>query len=529
MRETGNNKRRQLGGLGVAAAVAALTVMSGGGVAQAQEGAILGAEKPGAIEGSYIVVLKNEFTTQSANAAANDVANRHGGKIERTYNSAIRGYSASMSATEAKRTAADPKVAYVEQNQVVSLSADQLNPPSWGLDRVDQRDLPLDSKYSYATTASNVDTYIIDTGIRVTHNDFGGRAKHGYDFVDNDSNASDCNGHGTHVAGTVGGSSYGVAKGATLYGVRVLDCQGSGSYAGVIDGIDWVTSNASGPSVANMSLGGGASTAVDDAVRRSIASGVTYALAAGNSDADACNSSPARTKEAITVGSTTRSDARSSFSNYGTCLDIFAPGSDITSAWIGSDSDSNTISGTSMASPHVAGGAALYLADNPSATPAQVRDALVNNGTKNKVSDAGSGSPNVLLYTGDGGTSPDPEPEPGDCVATTNGNNVSIPDGGSAVTSAISISGCNRSASSTMQVEVHIKHTYRGDLVIDLVAPDGATARLKNSDGYDSADNVDQTYTVDASSKQADGTWKLRVQDVYTYDTGYIDSWTITP
>ncbi|WP_116045834.1 S8 family peptidase [Amycolatopsis palatopharyngis] len=503
--------------------------MSGNGAAQAQEGAILGADKAGAIEGSYIVVLKDEFTTQSVDAAANGVANRHGGKIERTYNSALRGYAASMSAKEAKRTAADPKVAYVEQNQVVSLTADQLNPPSWGLDRVDQRDLPLDSKYSYATTASNVDAYIIDTGILTTHNDFGGRAKHGYDFVDNDANATDCNGHGTHVAGTVGGTEHGVAKGVTLYGVRVLDCQGSGSYAGVIDGIDWVTSNASGPSVANMSLGGGASTAVDDAVRRSINSGVTYALAAGNDNgADACNTSPARTEEAITVGSTTRTDARSSFSNIGTCLDIFAPGSDITSAWIGGNSATRTISGTSMATPHVAGGAALYLAANTSATPQQVRDHLVNNGTKDKVTNAGSGSPNVLLYTGEGDSTP-PDPEPGDCAATTNGSNVSIPDGGSAVTSSVSISGCNRYASSSMKVEVHIKHTYRGDLVIDLVAPDGATARLKNSNAYDSADNVDTTYTVDASSKQADGTWKLRVQDVYTYDTGYIDSWTITP
>ncbi|SFB61850.1 Serine protease, subtilisin family [Amycolatopsis marina] len=527
MRETVNNKRRQLGGLGLATAVAALTVLSGNGVAQAQEGAILGADKAGAIEGSYIVVLKDEVSIQSVPDVAKGVANRHGGKIEQTFKSALRGYSASMSERQAKRAAADPKVAYVEQNQVVQLSADQLNPPSWGLDRIDQRDLPLNSKYSYSTTASNVDAYIIDTGILTTHNDFGGRAKHGYDFVDNDANASDCNGHGTHVAGTVGGTAHGVAKGVTLIGVRVLDCAGSGSYAGVIGGIDWVTSNASGPSVANMSLGGGASSAVDDAVRRSINSGVTYALAAGNDNgANACNVSPARTQEAITVGSTTSSDARSSFSNVGTCLDIFAPGSGITSAWIGGNNATRSISGTSMATPHVAGGAALYLAANPSASPQQVRDALVNNGTKGKVTDARSGSPNVLLYTGSGDTNP---PDPGTCSSASNTANVSIPDAGSAVTSSATVSGCDRNASSTTKVDVHIKHTYRGDLVIDAIAPDGTSYRLKNSSGSDSANNVDQTYTVNASGKAANGTWKLQVRDVYRYDTGYIDSWSVTP
>ncbi len=523
MREIRRNTRRGLAGLGITAAAAVVTALTANAPAAAAEGTILGVGGADAIEGSYIVVLADGVSTQSVHSLANE----YGGTVQRTYTSALRGFAATMSETQAKRTAADPAVAYVEQDRVVTLSADQQNPPSWGLDRVDQRDLPLDDVYSYSTEASNVSAYIIDTGIQISHNDFGGRAQHGYDFVDNDANASDCNGHGTHVAGTVGGAAHGVAKGVSLYGVRVLNCQGSGSYSGVIDGIDWVTDNAAKPAVANMSLGGGASTAVDDAVRRSISSGVTYALAAGNDyGANACNTSPARTREAITVGSTTSSDSRSGFSNIGSCLDIFAPGSSITSTWIGGNNATNTISGTSMATPHVAGGAALYLADNPSASPQQVRDALVQNGTQGKVGNPGSGSPNVLLYTGSGSNPPDPEPT--DCDPVSNGSQVNIPDAGAAVTSSVTVSGCDRAGSTDAKVEVHIQHTYRGDLVIDLVAPDGSSYRLKGS-GFDSADDVHETYPVNLSSEDANGTWKLRVQDVYSRDIGHIESWTFTP
>ncbi|WP_028661565.1 S8 family peptidase [Saccharomonospora saliphila] len=521
MRRDHKFTRRSWAAAGLGAGVAVLTALGGTVTASAQEGTVLGAGADGAIENSYIVVLEEGSSVEQ-------VADRHDASVKRVYRNALNGFSATMNEQRAKRAAADPAVAYVEQNRVLHTTADQFDPPSWGLDRIDQRELPLDDVYSYATTASGVEAYVIDTGIRVSHDDFDGRARHGWDFVDNDANADDCNGHGTHVAGTIGGGSYGVAKGVELIGVRVLDCQGSGSYAGVIDGIDWVTENASGPAVANMSLGGGASTAVDDAVRRSIDAGVTYALAAGNDyGADACNTSPARVTEGITVGSTTSSDSRSSFSNIGSCLDLFAPGSSITSAWIGSDSDSNTISGTSMATPHVAGAAALYLADNPSASPRQVRDALVNGGTSGVVGDAGSGSPNVLLYTGDGDDTPPPDPEPGDCEPVTNDNDVAINDGATA-TSSVTVSGCERAASSSATVDVDIRHTYRGDLVIDLVAPDGTSHRLKNS-GWDPGDNVIETYTVDASSSPADGTWQLRVTDVYYGDTGYINSWTFTP
>jgi serine protease len=244
-----------------------------------------------------------------------------------------------------------------------------------------------------------VHAYIIDTGIRGSHSQFSGRMGNGHTTITDGNGTNDCNGHGTHVAGTVGGTTYGVAKGVTLHPVRVLGCNGSGSTSGVIAGVDWVTANHQSPAVANMSLGGGASTALDDAVRNSIASGVTYAIAAGNSNANACNSSPARVTQALTVGSSTNADARSSFSNFGTCVDLFAPGSNITSAWIGSDTATNTISGTSMASPHVAGVAALYLATDPTASPATVHAAVVNNASVNKLSGIGTGSPNRLLYS----------------------------------------------------------------------------------------------------------------------------------
>ncbi|MGH3084736.1 MAG: S8 family serine peptidase, partial [Gaiellaceae bacterium] len=252
--------------------------------------------------------------------------------------------------------------------------------------------------------------YIIDTGVRGTHNEFTGRMGNGADFVGDGNGTNDCHGHGTHVAGTTGGTTYGVAKGFMIHPVRVLNCQGSGTTSGVIAGVDWVTNNSPSPAVANMSLGGGVSTALDNAVSSSISSGVSYAIAAGNSNANACNFSPARVGTANTVGSTTSSDARSSFSNYGTCLDIFAPGSSITSAWNTSDTTTNTISGTSMATPHVAGAIALYLDANPGAPPATVTSALVSNATTGKVSNPGAGSPNRLLYSIFGTPAPPPPP-----------------------------------------------------------------------------------------------------------------------
>ncbi|MET7618132.1 S8 family peptidase [Streptomyces sp. NPDC005408] len=347
-----------------------------------------------AVQNSWIVVLK-DGSTRAADLGATP---------KLTYRNVLKGFSTSMSREKAAQLAADPRVAYVEQNATVRLNDTQSN-ATWGIDRVDQRNLPLSKTYTYNTTASNVNAYIIDTGIRTSHSEFGGRASVGTDTVGGGQNGQDCNGHGTHVAGTVGGKTYGVAKAVKLIAVRVLDCEGSGTTDGVIAGIDWVTAHAKKPAVANMSLGGSASASLDNAVKKSIASGVSYSIAAGNGlpilglPANACNYSPARVPEAITVGATDNTDRRASFSNYGTCLDLFAPGVNITSSWKDSDTATNTISGTSMATPHTTGVAALYLATHATATPAQVRNALVNNATSGKVQDPRTGSPNKLLHS----------------------------------------------------------------------------------------------------------------------------------
>ena len=375
------------------------------------EAPLVGVGAARALPGQYIVVLRKGATV-GARKAARDQARGQGARIHREYATALSGFAATLSPTALSLMRKNPQVAYVEADQTVTASATQ-TPATWGLDRIDQRNLPLSNSYTYNATGAGVKAYIIDTGVRFSHSQFGGRAVSGFDAIDGGS-ADDCNGHGTHVAGTVGGSTYGVAKGVTIVGVRVLNCSGSGTNSQVISGIDWVTGNhqAGQPAVANMSLGGGASTALDTAVRNSIADGVSYAIAAGNSNANACNYSPARVAEAMTVGATTSTDARSSFSNFGTCLDLFAPGSSITSAWYTSDSATNTISGTSMATPHVAGASALYLQGNSSASPQAVRDQLVNTATPNVVTNPGSGSPNRLLYTL-GGTAPPPPPPSG--------------------------------------------------------------------------------------------------------------------
>jgi serine protease len=376
--------------------ISAVVWLAATGMASAQE-----VQTPeGAIPGQYIVVLDDDRVPRpEVRALAATLARQHGGRVAHVYEDTIRGFAVAMSATGAAALSRNPRVRYVEQDSVMSIVDTQSN-ATWGLDRIDQRDRPLSGTYTYNTAAAGVHVYIIDTGIRRTHVEVVGRVSaSGYTAINDGNGTSDCNGHGTHVSGTVGGTLYGVAKSVTLHAVRVLGCTGSGSTSGVIAGIDWVTANKTLPAVANMSLGGGASTALDDAVRRSVTAGVTYAVAAGNSNVSACNSSPARVPEALTVGSSTNGDVRSSFSNYGTCVDLFAPGSSITSAWSTSDTALNTISGTSMASPHVAGVAALYLAANPTASPSAVNAAIIGNASLNKLSSVGLGSPNRLLYS----------------------------------------------------------------------------------------------------------------------------------
>jgi len=350
---------------------------------------------------SFIVVLKSSVRAPAAVAA--DHSARFGADVRHVYAHALSGYAGWLDEGNLGALMADDRVEYVERDAEVAAFTTQAN-ATWGLDRIDQRALPLSTTFTYSSTGSGVKAYIIDTGIRTSHSDFGSRVVQGTDTIDGGA-ADDCNGHGTHVAGTVGGATYGVAKSVTLVAVRVLNCSGSGTTSGVIAGVDWVTANhlAGQPAVANMSLGGGASSSLDTAVRNSIADGVSYAIAAGNGNVagrhqDACKSSPARVTEAMTISATDKTDTKASWANYGNCVDWFAPGVGITSAWHSSDSATNTISGTSMATPHTAGVAALYLQGNPSASPATVRGALFDLTTKGIVASSRTTN-NHLLFT----------------------------------------------------------------------------------------------------------------------------------
>lgn len=420
-----------------------------------------------AVSQRYIVVLDDSVGDPAQVATAQGLTPTH------VYRYALKGYAARMSPSAAVSISARPNVRSVEPDGVVRASVTQ-TPATWGLDRIDQRSLPLNNAYNYTSTGAGVTAYIIDTGIRLTHNEFGGRASVGTDEVA-DGYGPDCNGgavgdpsvsgHGTHVAGTVGGTTYGVAKSVTLVSVRVLDCWGSGTWADVIAGVDWVTADhgPGEPAVANMSLGGGFNSALNTAVTNSIADGVPYAIAAGNSNANACSFSPASTPNALTVGSTTSTDARSSFSNYGSCLDVFAPGSSITAAWNSSNSATNTISGTSMAAPHTAGAAALLLQANPTWTPSQVNAAIVNSATTGVVSSPGTGSPNRLLYTGSAG-SPSP---------TISG----FTPGSGPVGTLVTISGTNFTGATAVRFNLtNASFTVVSSTQITATVPAGATS-----------------------------------------------------
>ncbi len=336
------------------------------------------------------------FIQNKSSVQANVVSN----KLDKVYEYALKGFAAKLTPEAVLLLSNKPEVDYIVPDQVTELHAVQTPTPSWGLDRIDQRDLPLSQSYEYFTDGSTVHAYVIDTGIRASHNEFSGRVGNGYDAIDNDNTPVDCNGHGTHVAGTVAGTNYGVAKNAIIHPVRVFGCGGNGSFSDTIEGINWILSNLQLPAVANMSLGGSAYAPVDTAVNNLINAGVTTVISAGNDNgANACTKSPARVTNAITIASSTMSDQRSNFSNIGACVDIFAPGSSITSAWWTSNTATNTISGTSMSAPHVAGAVALYLEENPGASTAQVASAITNGSSTNKIANAGSGTPNRLLYS----------------------------------------------------------------------------------------------------------------------------------
>jgi subtilisin family serine protease len=390
---------------------------------------------------------------------------------------------------------------------VITLDATQSN-ATWGLDRLDQRARPLSTTYTYESTGAGVTAYIIDTGIRFAHTEFGGRATSGYDAVDGGA-ADDCNGHGTHVAGTVGGTTYGVAKAVSLVGVRVLNCAGSGTTSGVIAGINWVTTNhlAGTPAVANMSLGGGASASLDTAVNASIADGVVYGVAAGNETANACNGSPSRVPSAITVGATTSSDARASFSNYGTCVDLFAPGQGITSAWSTSNTATNTISGTSMATPHVVGAAARFLQGSRGSTPQQVRDALVADATANVVTNPGTGSPNRLLYSDPGTPTPTPTPTvtPTPTTTPTPACATSYTDSLSGTGTSFYTASCDSAASGTHRGVVSGPASADFDLYLQ---------KLSGSSWVTVASGLGVTAAEDVSYSGTPGTYRWRV---YSY------------
>jgi aqualysin 1 len=352
------------------------------------------ASKP--VPDRYIVVFKSGVGNPGAEAAA--IARGAGGRLHHVYTSAIKGFSLTLPAQALQGIRHNPNVDYIEQDHTVSVSAAQ-TPATWGLDRIDQADRPLDTIYNYGYTGAGVHAFILDTGIRADHTEFSGRMLPGMSSIADGNGTNDCHGHGTHVAGTVGGTTYGVAKQVKLVPVRVLDCAGSGSWSGIIAGIDWVANSPMRPAVANMSLGGGYSASVNAAVAGAVAKGVTVAVAAGNDNMDACSYSPASEPSAITVGATTSSDARASYSNWGKCLDLFGPGSNITSAGHTSATATTAMNGTSMATPHVAGVAALGLQADPAATPAAIASWIMANAAPNRLTSIGTGSPNLLAQS----------------------------------------------------------------------------------------------------------------------------------
>jgi len=353
----------------------------------------------GIIKNQYIVILNKD--AGSPIDFAQNIVKQQGGKVLQSYDTVFKGFAIYLpdaaAATFVEAMKKNPHVLSVESDTVMKIDATTQSNPDWGLDRIDQKALPLNSAYSYLQTGSGTTAYIVDTGILSTHQQFSGRVLAGYTAISDGNGTTDCNGHGTHVAGTVGGSTYGVAKNVSLVPIRILGCDGSGASSNVIAGLDWILKNGKKPAVVNMSLGGDANTSLDSAVENLFNNGYVMVVAAGNSNADACSSSPARVSKAITVAATDSTDTRASYSNYGSCVDIFAPGSQINSSWIGSNTATKVLNGTSMATPHVVGVVAEMLQSTPTATPQTISTNLLNQASSNVVKNP-SGSPNRLLY-----------------------------------------------------------------------------------------------------------------------------------
>lgn len=480
--------------------------------------------------GTYVVVHDDQrLTAVESRREARELVAAHGGEIERHYGHSLDGFAAELSLAEAAAIAADPAVDHVEPVHRLHAQDVDPGPGNWGDDRVDQRDLPLSGTFEYPADAGrNAHVYVVDTGINASHQEFAGRVGVGIDLVDNDGSPSDCNGHGTHVSGTAVGSRYGVARLATVHAVRVLDCLGEGFTDDLIAGLDWIRANASRPAVVNLSLGCDqpcVTPAVDTSVANLIASGIPVVQSAGNTHTDACLYRPSQAAGTITVGASTISDSVADFSNYGGCVDIWAPGAGIVSADDTGVDAAVSYSGTSMAAPHVTGAAALYLSANPSAPSAQVWNAIIANATVGRLSGLDASSPNRLLFTGfllpqD----PVPPPPPPGCGTRTNGRDLRIRD--FRTTTSRMTRSCAGTGSARSRVTVRIAHTAIGNLRVSLVAPDGSRSVLHRRTGGSIA-NLNRTYVLDLSEERAGGTWRLLVNDNKRRDQGRLKSWTL--
>ncbi|MFE9053871.1 S8 family peptidase [Streptomyces mutabilis] len=511
-------------------ATAALTVLGLGlcatppaAATSGPQNTIVGAESPGSVQNSYIVVLKDSAFAASS-ARGKTLASAHGAEVTSTYRHALNGFAAKMSESQALAMAAEPAVARVVQDTVFKAEGTQPAPSSWGLDRIDHPDRPVDGTYTYPDRAgAGVTVYVIDTGVRLSHQDFAGRASCGYDHFG--GTCDDGFGHGTHVAAIAAGRDHGVAKTADVVAVKVLDDSGSGTASSVLAGVDWVTAHASGPAVANMSISGPASDLVDDAVRRSVAKGVTYTVAAGNNNGDASGRSPARMNEVITVGASTGTDARARFSNYGPTVDLYAPGFYITSAGNTDDTAAVVDSGTSMAAPHAAGAAALHLADHPTVTPASVEDALTGAASYGRLSGIPAGTVNALLHTGTGSGAP-VAIDPPKGTPITSDTDVEIKDHVTSE-SPMTVSGVDPGKlGNGLEVAVDIKHGWVWDLTVEAIAPDGSSWRVHEHSGP--AENLKRTYLLRLpEGMDVNGTWALKVSDSEGAHEGIIDSWSL--